>query len=305
MKVLIVGLGSIAKKHIIALKNINNAIEIYALRSHQNAKEIEFVINLFHMKDVLCEKFDFAIISNPTSEHLKTLESLIQLDIPLFIEKPLYHKLELDNILKTVNELGIITYVGCNLRFLGAVQFVKKYINDKKEILNEVNSYCGSYLPEWRKGVDFRKNYSAIPELGGGVHLDLIHELDYIYWFFGVPQKTIRFLSNSSSLNIDAIDYANYLLDYSRFRVNVVLNYYRRDAKRVLELVYQDETIKVDLLKDIVYSSEKGKLFKGKTDVQETYNKQMKYFVDCVLNKRETFNTINDAYKVLKITLNK
>ena len=38
MKVLIVGLGSIARKHVDALFSINKDVEIYALRSNYNKK---------------------------------------------------------------------------------------------------------------------------------------------------------------------------------------------------------------------------------------------------------------------------
>ena len=47
MKVLIVGLGSIAKKHITALKSIDPTIEIYALRSSKYAETFDNISNLY------------------------------------------------------------------------------------------------------------------------------------------------------------------------------------------------------------------------------------------------------------------
>src|SRR5690606_19349874 len=131
------------------------------------------------------------------------------------------------------------------------------------ERVNEVNVYCGSYLPDWRPGVDFRKVYSANKELGGGVHIDLIHELDYVFWLWKEPRKTRAFFSNTSSLDISAFDYANYLWTYDGFSVSIVLNYYRRDPKRTLEIVTEQATYQVDLLNntiekngEIVFSSQ-------------------------------------------------
>jgi len=38
--------------------------------------------------------------------------------------------------------------------------------------------HTGSYLPEWRPLTDYRANYAAREETGGGCILDCIHEID-------------------------------------------------------------------------------------------------------------------------------
>lgn len=304
MNILIVGLGSIAQKHIKALRKIDATIEIYALRSSIKAKQVEGVTDLFLLSDIEKISFDFAIISNPTSEHLKSILFLSKLSIPLFIEKPLYHELSIQNIVKEIKDKGLFTYVACNLRFLDALEFVKQRIVNLNLRINEVNVYCGSYLPDWRKGIDYRENYSAIPELGGGVNLDLIHEIDYIYWMFDTPLHTHKRFSNSSSLGIRSYDYANYCLSYENYNVNIILNYFRRDARRSLELVCESETVYVDLLENEV-SIDGQIVFKSNNRIADTYEKQLRYFIQCLQEGKQTFNTITDAYNVLQICLQK
>jgi predicted dehydrogenase len=170
--------------------------------------------------------------------------------------------------------------------------------------LNEVNVYCGSYLPEWRPELDFRKTYSAISDNGGGVHLDLIHELDYLFWFFGNPNYVTRNFRSQSSLAISSFDYANFLLDFDGFCANVVLNYYRRDTKRSLELIFDDETWYVDLIKNQILCNGCS-IFKSEQNISDTYVLQMKYFIDRIINNENTFNNVNDAFEVLKICLKK
>src|SRR5690606_20350558 len=137
MKVLIVGLGSIAKKHIHALRNIDPGIEIYALRSSRVSTSIERVIEIYDYSEINHVLPNFIIISNPTSEHEKTIDKLIKFKIPLFIEKPLFNSLDYDGIVKKVKANKVPTYIACNLRFLDSLIYAKSFILKKR--VNEVN----------------------------------------------------------------------------------------------------------------------------------------------------------------------
>lgn len=300
MKVLIIGLGSIALKHIAAIGKIVPNAEFYALRSHKNAQIKEGITSVFSSDELAEIVIDFAIISNPTSVHADTIKSLIPKKIPLFIEKPLFSDLGNEEVLREIKEKQIPTYVACNLRFLGCLQFVKAYIKNKR--INEVNSYCGSYLPDWRPGTDYKTTYSANKELGGGVHIDLIHEIDYVYWLFGKPGKVSRVFSNTSSLDINAYDYANYTLSFPTFNASIILNYYRRDAKRTLEIVMEDETLLVNLLENMVYRNQQL-LFEDPKSIADTYEAQLRFFIDKVVLGKTEFNTVHEAYEILKICL--
>jgi hypothetical protein len=303
MKVLIIGLGSIALKHIKALQELYPSVVIYALRRKgELSKKLEGVIEVFNINDIEVDTLSFILISNPTAVHYQTIKEVIAYKKPLFIEKPLFSDLskEANELVTKVEKQETPTYVACNLRFLECIAKVKELIVGKR--INEVNVYCGSYLPDWRPNVDFRKVYSANKEMGGGVHIDLIHELDYVYWLFGAPIHTQSFFSNKSSLNITAYDYANYLWEYDDFSVSVVLNYYRRDSKRTLEILTDEGTYLVDLLKNtILYNDEL--VFQSRQIPLETYTAQMQFFVEEILNKQTKFNTIVEGYKVLELCL--
>lgn len=306
MKVLIVGLGSIGKKHIDALKTCNPGIDIVALRSNLKSEPVENVSSVYSIEELIINApFDFAIISNPTNKHLETVSLLLDFKCPLFIEKPLFHSIEFNSVLKKIADSGIKTYVACNLRFLDSIIFLKEELLSKVRI-NEVNIYCGSYLPDWRKDIDYRKVYSAHSDQGGGAHLDLIHELDYTYWLFGKPLHHSSFKSSRSTLGIDAVDYANYLLEYDNFAVSIILNYFRRDKKRTIELVCEDDTYTVDLFSNSV-SSSKEIIFQSNQTIPDTYLRQMVYFTEIInktlKNNTEIINNVNEAFEVLQICL--
>lgn len=299
MKVLILGLGSIAQKHVDSLIKYDPNIEIYALRRNKNADIHQHVKNIVSLDEV--SSISFVIISNPTSEHGSAIRMVLNMGIPLFIEKPLFDSLKYSKLVHLVIEKGIGTYIACNLRFLECLQYAKNKIIANNRI-NEISVYCGSYLPDWRPGIDFRTVYSAIKEQGGGVHIDLIHEIDYIYWLFGAPLEVRKFYSNTSSLNITSYDYANYLLIYPEFSVNVQLNYFRRDPKRTLEIVCDNETYIVDLINNNVKEGQRT-IFESNRRISNTYQTQMEFFIENVLQNGERFNDIQEAYKILKLCL--
>lgn len=300
MKVLIIGFGSIAKKHLTAIKSIDSNSVVYALRRNlSKAISEENVINVDSYQNL---DFDFILISNPTFAHGDSIKSVLGLNKPLFIEKPLFDSLRYENLVEEVTKLKIPSYIACNLRFLDSIKFVKDFITTKR--INEINIYSGSYLPDWRPNVDFRKIYSANKEMGGGVHIDLIHEIDYLIYILGFPKTVKKYFKSNSSLEISSIDYANYLLTYDNFSANVILNYYRKNAKRSLEIVCEDGECYVDLFKNTVFWNGE-EIFNSDQRLPDTYKAQMEYFVESVLSNKEinNLNNINEAYNILRICL--
>lgn len=300
MKVLIIGLGSIARKHIAALRRLAADVEIEALRSASTSRPEPGVRDIHELPAE--PDHDFIIISNPTALHADAIRATMDTGKPLFIEKPVFESLRHQALAEELAKRGNLTYTACNLRFLGCLQYVKEHlVSHPDRRINEVNVYCGSYLPEWRPGTDFRQHYSARADMGGGVDLDLIHELDYVCWLFGRPLETTGTARRRSTLGIDAPDYAHYLLTYDTFAATVTLNYYRRDYKRTLEIVFDDETWTADLKRNTVTTAEGTTLYAG--GEEDTYLKQMDYFLGLLRSGDRADNDITYAFDTLKLAL--
>lgn len=305
MKVLIIGLGSIAKKHIDSIRKIEPGSEIYALRSDQNSEAYDNVINVYDW--TIAGQVDFILISNPTYLHGESILKAIDYRKPLFIEKPIFHTLDSANeILNRINEFQISTYVACVLRFHPVIKYLKDLVNNTTSKIDEVNVYCGSYLPNWRNNSDYLKNYSSNAHLGGGVHLDLIHEMDYLYWIFGKPIEIKSTLRNASHLKITAVDFASYQLIYPDFVASVTLNYFRKQNKRDIELVGPDFIWNGNLLTYTLNEEISDKLILDESDkIGTLYDQQMTYFLNGLRNKTAFENDANAGIEVLKMVLNK
>lgn len=306
MNILIVGLGSIGKKHLSVIYTLYPMANIFALRSKRKSIKYENVINIYSI-DELEINIDFVIISTPTYLHENDIIKFSKLGCPLFIEKPVLHNLKniesLNNILFSNN---IKTYVACNMRFHPGIIHLKNFIDNNKSKINEVNVYFGSYMPNWRNGIDFRENYSCHEDMGGGVHLDLIHELDYCIWIFGFPKSIKSVFRKVSSLEINSVDYTNYILFYDDFTLNIKLNYYRIDSKREIEILTNDTTLIYDLIHNNVFDNKsKQILYHEDFTMMDTYNNQMKYFLENINNNQQTImNNFEESIKILKIALN-
>jgi predicted dehydrogenase len=305
VNILIVGLGSIAKKHIAALKAIVPKALIFALRSSTQAEVYKGVVNIYNINEIPAG-IDFAIISTPSNLHFPFIELLAKKNIPLFIEKPPVHALtNVDKLTSLIDQTSLITYVACNLRFHPCLIYLKEMLRMGHHRINEINIYCGSYLPEWRTGKDFRATYSANSLRGGGVHLDLFHELDYTIWLFGLPNKSHSILRSVSSLDIDAVDFANYILEFNHFTANIILNYYRKQPRREIEIVFKDYVLVVDLIKNVI-KSDSGSYSYNAVNYSpvDTYISQLEYFIRCLKEKSQPMNSLKESIEILKICLN-
>jgi len=299
MKVLIIGLGSIAKKHISALRELGN-FQISALRSSKSSKKIQDVQNIYDWEDL--SLYDFFIISNPTYNHFESINEIFKYKKPIFIEKPLFNSIgsRENDLVNRVISADISTYVGCNLRFLDCLMKIRSILPEIK--VNEINIYAGSYLPDWRPNVDYRTSYSANASMGGGVHIDLIHELDYLYWLAGEPSETKKTLKSNSTLKINSIDYANYLWEYDDYCANVTLNYFRKHPKRSLEIVTHNDIYSVDLLQNKILKNNR-EYFSSEQGILDTYKLQMKHFLARINADGKFENDIQTAYNILKLCL--
>lgn len=304
LKVLFVGMGSIGKRHIRNLiRFCDTQLKIDLLR-HGNgelSKDItDSISNTYYDSRDLPDDYNVVFVTNPTSSHYETIKALCGKTDHMFIEKPVFQK--------TINHLNDIPlksesiyYVAAPLRYCPVIMNLKKYVN-----LNEVYSaraITSSYLPDWRKNCDYRNVYSAHKEMGGGVSLDLIHEIDYLTFLFGMPNEVLNMNGKFSHLEIDSDDLSVYLLKYSDKLVEIHLDYFGRDTSRILELYCKEYTAYCDLINNsirIVYP-EKEILYRLGEDLE--YEEEMKNFLRMINHEVENKNDIIHANEILRLAI--
>lgn len=243
LNVLIIGYGSIGKRHTQVLQEYFSNANITFI-STQNLPNAYPSLQALPNPD----DFDYYIIASPTAkhlEHLQTLDSKL-LGKKIFVEKPLF---ESAHHFTPSGKNNI--FVGFCLRFHPLLVRVKELIQTSHPYFVEIS--CGSYLPLWREGVDYRNIYSAHKSQGGGVLLDLSHELDYVSWLFGnlKNESIVGFNGRLSELEISSDDTLCLIAQSTQNTLlNLSLNYFSKIPKRLMRVHSADFSLEADLIQN-------------------------------------------------------
>ena len=249
IKALVIGYGSIGRKHLKILSEMDELEELFVL-SKQKKVPCEAIKNI---ESILKIDPDYVIVSSPTSFHyeqLKFLDKNLQ-GKKILVEKPLFSTLE-DLEIKNNR-----VYIDYNLRFNPVIQSVKEII--RNQVIYSVNVFCGSDLRTWRNNISYNNSSSALKKLGGGVLLELSHELDYLRWIFGELEVTYAENTKISHLQIETDDFLslNGLLS-SDIRLHLDLNYFSNIPIRRMIIDGKDISLIADLINNSLRIWRKG-----------------------------------------------
>lgn len=304
-KIAFCGLGSIAKRH---LKNVctflNNRRDSYEIDLYRSSlkslpEELQPMVDKVYLfSDSVQKDYDVVFVTNPTSMHYITLKKFKDHTKSFFIEKPIFDSTDVDESI--FDELkGKECYVACPLRYNPVLQYVKK--NIKLSEVYSVRTICSSYLPEWRPGQDYRECYSAHRNMGGGVGIDLIHEWDYLTYFFGMPDKCFSIQDKISNLEIDSDDIAIYIAKSGNKTIELHLDYFGRKALRSLDLFLPEETIHCDIYGATVTYLKENRLLSFDSERNAFQIAEIEHFFNIIGQKINNDSTVEHAYQVLKL----
>jgi predicted dehydrogenase len=311
-RIAIIGFGSIGKRHLKVLKKLRPEIKIILIRTGLGKKLSEEKSAEFIFRDIkdINLKIDAAIISSPAPYHLSQAKKFIEKKIPVLIEKPLSHNFEGINSFKFLcKKLDAIVLVGYVLRYSKSLNFFRKMVS-KINIGNHssVIIKCYSYLPDWRPKSDYSKSLSARKELGGGVLLELSHELDYSDWIFGPFKKIDAKLINSGTLNINVEDEAELsLISKNNLPVFISLSFNSKKNERTCKLIGSKGSLIWDGIRNCVkYQNVNGKIKKWKFNNKKDklFEEQITHFLECIEKKKTPIVSLTNSIDVLKLVLN-
>lgn len=329
MKALVVGLGGIGQRHARNLRSIlGDRLELSAYRvrglthvitttldadANRNVEK-ELGIEVFtDLASALARRPDVAVICNPSSRHVETAKACLEGGCDLFIEKPLSDRLDgVDDLIEAAARAKRIAMVGYHFRFNPCLRTLASVL--ESGVLGEilaVRSTIGEYLPGFHRYEDYREGYAAKADLGGGVVLTQIHELDYLYSLFGPIRSVYALGGHWSHLDLDVEDVASTLMEATiggrPLPIHLQQDYLQNPAARQCEVVADRGKVVADFraLSVTVFRPDEAPIvhsFEG-FDRNQMFIEEMRHFLHAVETRTRPIVDLRDGAESLRTAI--
>ena len=326
MKFLIVGLGSIGRRHLRNLRALGEG-DIVLLRSHRATLPDDeltgFPVETEIATALKNHRLDAVIVANPTSMHLDVAIPAAEAGYHILLEKPISGSLEhVDQLESAAKRSGSRILVGFQFRFHPTLRKAAELMasGELGKVLT-FHAHWGEYMPDWHPWEDYRQTYAAREDLGGGVIRTLTHPLDYARWLAGEVTEVCAISGHISPLEIDTEDVAEIGLRFANGAIGGVhVNYVQRPPVHRLEIVGAKGTLRWDNADGILHFYKMPQPFgdinaNPPAPVMEQFAPaegfernvmfvdQMKHFIAVVRGEAEPVCTLNDGIRALEMAL--
>jgi predicted dehydrogenase len=313
-RVLVAGCGSIGRRHLRNLRALGvkqlAACDPDAGRAGAAAEETGAAAFASLGEGLAAVRPDAVLICTPPVLHVSQARAAVSAGAHVFVEKPLSDSLEgLDELAAALRASKRICQVGYNLRFDAGLRRLRDVVAEGRigRVLWARAEY-GQFLPDWRPGRDYRETYSARKGQGGGVLLDVSHELDSMLWILGRPTAMTWLAGRVSRLDVDVDDCATVLLRFeSGAQADVHVDFVQRAYSRTCKVAGELGTVEWH------FADREVRTFDAARNAWETwayggeandmYVAELRHFLECVESGSEPDVDLAQGRRVLEIAL--
>ncbi|HTX70534.1 MAG TPA: Gfo/Idh/MocA family oxidoreductase [Thermoleophilia bacterium] len=309
MKFIVVGLGSAGQRHARNIRTLlGDQADIVAVRrtgggvtpaEHKQPAphvlpEQDLGLKVFrHLDEALADGGDAVIVADPTSMHLATASSALAAGCAVLVEKPLSSSWTgIPTFLAAAADTDRPVLVGYQMRFHPLLLRLKAVVSDG-DLGGVLSASCtyGEYLPDWHPWEDYRRSYAARRELGGGVLLTQIHDIDNLCALFGWPARVYSLGGHVSDLEVDVEDTATTVwssrVGERDVPVRLHQDFVRRPPLRRIDIVLDGGTAELDLLAPhLVARNARGAVVLDEHPTgwqrNDLFLAEMRHFIACV-----------------------
>lgn len=312
MKLLVVGTGSIGKRHIKNLLDLGSEVLSFSYQS--NAQELDPRVTRVSQLDVFLKSdIDAVVIANRTDQHIDVALQAARAGKHLFLEKPMGASMAgVNELVATVQQNGLVVEAGFMLHSHPNLLWIREQL--AQGLLGEIwhmRAAVGQWLPDWRPGTDHRQGYGAFKALGGGVTFDLIHELDLVQWLLGPVADVTAMMRTVSVLEIETEAVAQINLQLaSGVLAQVHLDYLRPGYGREMEIVGRQGVLRWDYVQGVVTLEDAGQVPRVVHRVpvgfvrNQLFLDHMRHFLQRLCSPTLTaLSPIEEAVAVLRVAL--
>ena len=310
-KIIICGLGSIGKRHLKIIKKNFPEIEVGLVRSNKSNKGINDIQDHIFFNDInesLKWLPDAAIISSPATFHFEHATPFIKNDIPVLIEKPIdTDEDNMDKWEEIKSQYNSNILVGYVLRYDPAFAVIKDFINKSKlgHLIN-VQMINSSWLPSWRKDIDYKNSVSSSKLLGGGILLEQSHDINLATSLFGECKTKYANILNKKILDLEVEEIANInLINENNLPINIHIDFCSRPLIREIYIRGSYGHIRWDIangnLKIETIELSQPLIYSFPIDPDSRLLTQLKHFIEIAKGEVKPLVSLNDSLKTLNL----
>lgn len=300
MKIAVLGYGGIAKRHLANIRIQKPNARMIVLRGRDLPLDDgdADVTRARGMDEILAFAPDCAIIASPASEHISQAMSLARRGAHLLIEKPLARGTDgTDELIALCREKKLVLMVGYNMAYMRELSdFIGLVRGGAVGEVLSVRAEVGQYLSDWRPSRDYRSCVSAREELGGGVLLELSHEIEYADRLIGGTKEVFCLARRTGLLDIDAEDAADIMLRGASDAVaSIHMNMQQKTPYRSCRVAGTKGMLNFNLTDNILYERRPGDdawKIRGRyapRDRNQMYADELARFFACAAGEGEPF----------------
>lgn len=318
MKYLVIGAGSIGKRHMRNLISIGTKCEdISAVEIREDRrKEILDVLRIRKVYKSFSEALDAdqyqaALVCTPTYLHIPTGIQLAQQGIHILMEKPLSHNLDrIEEFKAAVNSNNVIIEMAYIFRYSPGVKNIKGMLDSGAigKVLS-VRGEFSEYLPDWHPWEDYRTFYMAKKAQGGGSILDQSHIMDLIHYLIGGFKSVYAFNTKLSNLEIEADDIAEMVVTLKNGVIaSIHTDIFGRDHKKSLEIKGEKGNIFWDhYLNEVRHYDAETKCTHVYRDFPSDFNlcyiEEIKRFISCCQGKAKPLADLQTGIETMELII--
>jgi predicted dehydrogenase len=300
-KVLVIGTGSIAQKHINILVSLNYSVSVYSEANDKffkNNLKINRLVNLNKL-----DSFKFTILANKTSDHLKVLKILIDQNMHIYCEKPIfYKKFNSQKMRDKIKKNKIVFHNGYQLRNDTKIRYIQQKL--KKQKIKSFQVSVGHDFIKWRKAGVHKNSYFSDTKKGGGVIFELVHEINLINLLFGKVKKISTIKSNSKNFKCE--DLAVSIIETeNKITGSLYQDMFSKIFFRYIIITTNKSFFKIDMVNNLIIENNKIKKFKNTNKQVDLLRRNILLFKNRISKKDYLLDNYDEALFDLDTCLKK
>ena len=311
MKLAIVGLGSIGRRH---LQNFR-AVGVEELTAYDAAPE---------QRDASARQFPFAsvaptlevaldgvqgvVICTPPDSHLAIARLGVDRSAHLMIEKPLAQSVDgVDALLRECDEKGLRVLTAYNWRYWPPMQLVETWLKAGRiGALRAARTEYAYHLSTRYPGADYRKFYMADAKQGGGCLLDESHAIDYMRWLCGEITEVSAVVDHVSSLAITTDDLADLTVRFASGAIGSIhMNLFAWNVHSHLELMGEEGVLQWRRLENDIRlfdpKANRWEIYPSGGQLNDMYVEEAKHFLACIRGDTKPVCDGWDGLKTMRV----